>query len=374
LGLDTSLSACSAAVHDTSSGKLLAHRLEEMTTGHAERLPAMVREVIDAAGIGFPKLNRIGVTIGPGTFTGVRIGLAFARGLGLALGKLVVGISTLKALAANVKVNSMQLPIAVAIDARRDTLYLQIFAADLTPLDEPEAIAVDHAMAALPASPVMLCGSGASLLAARSPELQSDLLHLSASQSFPDAGVVARLAAELPVGGPPRPLYLRSQAGSPEEPPGAGPGNFEIETVGSLHAGIFSVLHAECFDAGWDEAAFASLMALPGTRSYLAYSGAQEPVAFALIRQAADEAEVLTIGTRPKKRRRGIATALLAHVSERLRTSGVRNLFIEVAASNSGARAFYARAGFRVGGTRHAYYANASGSREDALIMIRRLK
>ncbi len=96
LGLDTALSACSAAVVDSATGQCPARRLEKMDVGHAEALPGMVREVVQSAGLGFAGIDRIAVTTGPGTFTGVRIGLAFARGLGLALGWPVVGVSTLQ--------------------------------------------------------------------------------------------------------------------------------------------------------------------------------------------------------------------------------------------------------------------------------------
>jgi ribosomal-protein-alanine N-acetyltransferase len=189
---------------------------------------------------------------------------------------------------------------------------------------------------------------------------------------FPDAAVVARLAAGMEVGPPPRPLYLRpSDARLPEPLP---PSGFTIEAADGLHSGVLAVLHAECFAECWDQAAFARLMAMPGTRAFLAYAGTREPSGFMLVRQAADEGEILTTGTRPAERRRGIATTMLAHASKRLRNSGVRKLFIEVAASNAAARAFYARSGFEVRGARPAYYAAACGGRDDALLMSRTLK
>jgi tRNA threonylcarbamoyladenosine biosynthesis protein TsaB len=372
LGLDTALSACSAAVYDTSTGELPARRLEEMHIGHAERLPLMVRDVVQAAGVGFPAIDRIAVTVGPGTFTGVRIGLAFACGLGLALGKPVVGVSTLRAVAANVKDNIETLPIAVVIDARRGGVYLQIFAADLTPLSEPGAMTLALAAAALPSSPLIVSGSGASLLESAGRGRCRNL-RLFSGLPFPDAAMVARLAAGMEAGPPPRPLYLRpSDARLPE--PSLPPSGLTIEAADGLHSGVLAVLHAECFAESWDQAAFARLMAMPGTRTFLAYAGTREPSGFMLVRQAADEGEILTTGTRPAERRRGIATTMLAHASERLRSSGVRKLFIEVAASNAAARAFYARSGFEVRGARPAYYATACGGREDAVVMSRALK
>lgn len=97
LGLDTTLDACSAAM--VRGGEVLAARSEPMNKGQAERLAPMTQEVAAAAGIAFARIDRIAVACGPGSFTGVRVGLSFARALALALGKPCLGIGTLEALA-----------------------------------------------------------------------------------------------------------------------------------------------------------------------------------------------------------------------------------------------------------------------------------
>ncbi len=114
LGLDTAVGACSVAV--LADDEPLAALSEPMLRGHQERLALMVQEAMDQAGLAFKALDRIGVTVGPGSFTGLRVGLAFAKGLGLALARPVVGVGTLDALAASEP--GADLTVA-AIDARR---------------------------------------------------------------------------------------------------------------------------------------------------------------------------------------------------------------------------------------------------------------
>src|SRR6516165_6421053 len=122
LGLDTCLAACSVAVSE--GARVLAYASETMARGHQERLAPMAERVMAEAGLDFQQLERIGVTVGPGSFTGLRVGLAFAKGLGLALGKPCVGVGTLEALAASEPGPGLTV---AAIDAKRHQVYLQAF-------------------------------------------------------------------------------------------------------------------------------------------------------------------------------------------------------------------------------------------------------
>src|ERR1700748_3661782 len=97
LSVDTALGACSVAV--LKDENILAHRFVEMARGHAEALAPMVQDTMAQAGIEFSALDRLAVTTGPGTFTGQRVGLAFMRGLRVALNKPLIGITTLSAMA-----------------------------------------------------------------------------------------------------------------------------------------------------------------------------------------------------------------------------------------------------------------------------------
>ncbi len=126
LALDTAMAACSVAVYDSQRACVLASAFASMERGHAEAIAPMVRDVMVEAGLEFRELDRIAVTIGPGTFTGVRIGLSMARGLGLALDRPVTGIDTLSAIA----VNEARAPLLVTADARRDEVYAALFDAE----------------------------------------------------------------------------------------------------------------------------------------------------------------------------------------------------------------------------------------------------
>ncbi len=199
LGLDTCLSSCSVAVLDGE--RVVASSREVMARGHQERLAPMARQVMAQAGLAFDRLDRIAVTVGPGSFTGLRVGIAFAKGLALALDKPAVGIGTLEALAAEAA--GLVFP---AIDARRGQLYLQAFE-DGRALMAPDALSAEVAAARLAelsqGRPFTLVGSGAALLADVAPGAA-----IIAAEG-PDARHVARLAAAR-APGPLKPLYLRA--------------------------------------------------------------------------------------------------------------------------------------------------------------------
>jgi tRNA threonylcarbamoyladenosine biosynthesis protein TsaB len=199
LGLDTCLSSCSVAVRDGE--RVLGHAREVMARGHQERLAPMAQGVMAAAGLAFDNLERIAVTVGPGSFTGLRVGIAFAKGLALALGRPTVGIGTLEALAADVE--GLVFP---TIDARRGQLYLQAFDGGHA-LMAPDALTAETAAARVAelsqGRSFILVGSGAPLLADLAPGARV----LAAEGA--DARQVARLAAAREPG-PLKPLYLRA--------------------------------------------------------------------------------------------------------------------------------------------------------------------
>lgn len=203
LAVDTALSACSVAVLDGE--QVLAHRFEPMERGHAEALAPMVEAAMAEAGIGFAELERLAVTVGPGTFTGQRVGLAFMRGLRVALKTPLVGVTTLAAMAAQAGAET-GVPAAAALhDAKRGEVYFELL--DEKGSSGPVLLPFEEAVARLAAlvQPVALAGTAAEAAQARLPR------SVLSTVRQPDALWVARLAQTLPQPDSlPRPLYLRA--------------------------------------------------------------------------------------------------------------------------------------------------------------------
>lgn len=217
LALDSSLAACSAALYDSGQGVLRAMRWSAMDRGHAEALPLMIEGVARDAEIRMANIGKITVTMGPGSFTGVRIGLAMARGLALSLSLPIVGLTTLRALFLNVADNLDGRPVAAVIDAGREEYYLALFSVDGEELIAPTAIRHREILGALPEGGVLV-GTGADLLLA-SPEAATKRLRRSAASDLPDAALFVPFAARLaPGSSAPQPLYLRAHYAKPRAP------------------------------------------------------------------------------------------------------------------------------------------------------------
>src|SRR5256884_298747 len=127
LAIDTALAACAAAVLDTQRGAIIASETLALTRGHAEAVMPLIARVMDQAAIEFQALDRIAVTIGPGSFTGLRVGISAARGIALAAGKPAIGLSTLAGFAAPLIADDDSMQVVAAIDARHGQVYLQGF-------------------------------------------------------------------------------------------------------------------------------------------------------------------------------------------------------------------------------------------------------
>jgi tRNA threonylcarbamoyladenosine biosynthesis protein TsaB len=218
LGLDASLARCSAAV--LADGVVRAERCEEGGRGYATVLPALVRETLREAGLHAAALDGVAVTVGPGSFTGIRAALALAHGIALAVGRPVLGVTVAEALADAVpECNGRAL--WVAIDSRRQRVFLHRGEGDFFP------VALDALPC--PAGPIAVAGDAAGAVAARLGARGADVTltdarmplarHVAAVGARRLAGALAPLAAQ--------PLYVdppeaRLPAGGLRPPPEAG--------------------------------------------------------------------------------------------------------------------------------------------------------
>jgi tRNA threonylcarbamoyladenosine biosynthesis protein TsaB len=205
LALDCATGACSTAA--MADGIVLARRDAVMARGQSEALMPMVLATLEEAGLAFGDLDRLAVTVGPGSFTGLRIGLAAARAMALASGRPLVGVTTFEAFA-HALPPSLRAgrSVLVAVESRRTELFVQAFDPDLAPAGPPQVAAPDRVV--LPDGPLLVAGDGARRMA---DPLAAHAAARIEPQAAPDAAVVARIAATRePAGSMPRPLYLRA--------------------------------------------------------------------------------------------------------------------------------------------------------------------
>jgi tRNA threonylcarbamoyladenosine biosynthesis protein TsaB len=220
LAIDTALDACSAGILDTDAGKLIAQESQAMKRGHAEALMPLIARVMKQSGTTFAALDRIAVTTGPGSFTGLRVGLSAARGFALAADKPVVGLTTLTAYAAPAVSQNKEQPVISAIDARHDHVYFQVVRGDGSPLIRPRVAPIAEALEASRFGAPHLVGNAAGILADRWPADAPPPFRVDA-QPAPDIAWVAWVGAAVsPDSAPARPYYLRAPDAKLPGPPG----------------------------------------------------------------------------------------------------------------------------------------------------------
>jgi tRNA threonylcarbamoyladenosine biosynthesis protein TsaB len=215
LAFDTCLDAVSVAVAraEAAGVRVLQERCERRRAGHAERLLPMLLEALERLNFGFSEIGRIAVTRGPGSFTGVRTGIATARALALAIGCPAVGVGCLAAIAwqarAQLGEEIAQRPLAVALDARAGMVYFQLFAGTGEGCEPPLLLPAQACAEMLRQAPALIVGSAAAAVAAAVAALGGQ-----AEARLPEAevraGAVALLGATLAVDQPLKPLYLRA--------------------------------------------------------------------------------------------------------------------------------------------------------------------
>jgi tRNA threonylcarbamoyl adenosine modification protein YeaZ/ribosomal-protein-alanine acetyltransferase len=354
LGLDTSLGACSAALFDSASGQLLAADIKIIERGHAEVLGPMVEAIFASAGLRPIDLHRVIVTRGPGTFTGLRIGLAFAKGLALARGLPLLGIDSLWASAAPHFETATSIVVAHKAGAT-GKFYVGCFEGSTGKEIGPHALlsrdALQRRIEGI--GRPMVIGSGFAEIANEWPDAARFLPVAMRQPDDPDSS---------------QPLYLRE--------PDAKPLALQGKTVPSLRlaraadAAVLSHLHERCFATSWTPEMLRVTAAAPNATTLIAENRG-EACGFIQARAAADEAEILTLCVLPLLRRHGLGLLLLGGLVTDLKMRGIKTLFLEVAAGNTGAIGLYRLAGFRETGRRKGYYAKGQEPAEDAITMAK---
>nr|WP_280140071.1 tRNA (adenosine(37)-N6)-threonylcarbamoyltransferase complex dimerization subunit type 1 TsaB [Aureimonas jatrophae] len=217
MALDTGSERCSVALLHAGTGRIVARADPVIGRGHAERLMPLVEQVLGEAGVGWEAVGRVGVGIGPGSFTGIRVALAAAHGLSLSLECPLVGVSSLEALAE--PHGTGETPVLAVQDAKRGEVYAALFAPGGAILEGPAALApaalVDFVDPVSP-SRLLLVGSGASIAAG---VLGGHDVRIVSEDGAPDIAAVARLAAAATPGGEVRALYLRGADARPSSAP-----------------------------------------------------------------------------------------------------------------------------------------------------------
>ena len=215
LAIDTALASCSVAIFDSDASRILASQSLQMTRGHAEALMPLVERVMAEAGTSFGGIDRVAVTTGPGSFTGLRVGIAAARAIALAAEKPAVGVTTLAAYAAPYQAEG-RFPTIAAIDARHDHVYFQVFAPGGRPSGEPRLAPLREAAEAAAAAPARLVGSAAEAIAAALSDNEVKPVSVE-PRLAPDIAWVARLGAiSAENASPPVPQYLRAPDAQPQ--------------------------------------------------------------------------------------------------------------------------------------------------------------
>ena len=212
LVIDTALEACSVGLQtDDGEDRILS---EDLGRGHAERLFPLLRDLLSMAGLDLAAVRRIGVTLGPGSFTGLRVGVSAARGLALVTGSECVGVSTLAAHAEAARPFVEGRPVLATFDSRRGDFYGQLFDAGGQPLTAPEASSARELGAVAQRAGAVLAGSGAAMIAEAMHPADVRIVHQRAA---PEMAALLRCAARAVPSGPPRPLYLRPADARPAE-------------------------------------------------------------------------------------------------------------------------------------------------------------
>lgn len=363
---------------------------------HGERLPGELLDLLRAQGLTTDDVDLLAVVSGPGSFTGLRVGIATMQGLALASSRPVVAVPTLEALVIAWRLRQPQAStiVATCLDGQRGDVFFGLYAVEpgeggQTPspvqLVPPSVGRPDEAAALLASRlggrPCVLIGSGAEKYA---PVLSRGLTGATLEPvSETLAGAAARLAAARPDAGVmphalvpfyvrrPDAVIARDRHRAGLAAPAVTPGAFVVSraTTPEDIAAVEALQH-DAFHQAWSSGSFRwELEHSDVARLYVMRAPSGELVAYCACWLLVDELHVNSVAVTTAWQRRGLATLLLREVARQAAAAGATSATLEVRESNTAARALYESLGFTVEGVRRDYY---QAPREDALILWHR--
>ncbi len=214
LALETSDRLCAACLIDEATGVIAASKTIDIGRGHAEKMMGLIRETLDAAQCDYETLSGLAVCVGPGSFTGIRVGLATATGLSIALDIAVRGVTSLQAIASAARKEAIGRQILALIDAHRGDVYAQMFSSIGLPLDVARQIPLEEAAKLALSQNVVSAGSGVAILKSANPEL---VFASNGDIDLPNVDCVAHAALDPATSVRAKPLYLRRPDAKPQE-------------------------------------------------------------------------------------------------------------------------------------------------------------
>jgi tRNA threonylcarbamoyl adenosine modification protein YeaZ len=212
LAIDTASTLCAACICDSAAEKELGRAVLDLGKGHAEHLMGVVHDAMAQADVDFARLERIAVAVGPGSFTGVRVGVSVARGFAMALKIPAVGVTTLEAIAAEARDKFGAKTVMAALDGGRGEIHAAVYDEGGREIAGPAAMSIAEAVLLAKAHSALLAGSVAATIAAQA----AAGLQVGTAQAAADIGVYARLGAVKETGEKPKPLYLREADAKPQ--------------------------------------------------------------------------------------------------------------------------------------------------------------
>jgi tRNA threonylcarbamoyladenosine biosynthesis protein TsaB len=359
LALDTCFGACSVALFESTGARVIASLSEPMEKGQAEAIGPMVAAIFQKSGCTPADVGKVAVTCGPGTFTGLRIGLAFAQGFSTATGAGIVGIDTLTATAAPFLVREKCLAVLHVAGATGN--YYGAAFVDGVLTSGPAYTDLETFLETLPLRPCSVLGTGATAAATAHPASFVPL----ADAEGPKAEAFAPHAVQMEAqDGPLQPIYLRDADAKPPLPKAT----TEFRSANAHDLRQLARLHQMSFTPGWSSDSLSSTLELAGVEALTAVVDGQVR-AFIISQAVADECEILTLCTEPRWRHRGLARRL---VEAMLKKQQSVICHLEVASDNTVALGLYRSLGFSETGRRKAYYSRPDGPPVDAITMSRR--